>query len=85
MSDLETKFQAAAAAAQKLARRPDNASLLHLYAYYKQATQGDAGGKRPGFTDPVGQAKFDAWARVKGLTKEQAMQAYILLVEKLSR
>ncbi len=84
MSDLQKKFESAAAAAQKLARRPDNASLLNLYAYYKQATVGDAGGRRPGFTDPVGQAKFDAWVRVKGLSKDEAMQAYIRLVEKLA-
>ena len=85
MTDLEKKFQDAAAAAQKLPRRPDNNTLLRLYALYKQATSGDASGKRPGFTDPVGQAKYDAWAKEKGMSKDAAMQAYIQVVEKLAR
>lgn len=83
MSDLETQFKAAAAEAQRLPQRPDNAVLLQLYALYKQATSGDASGKRPGFTDPVGRAKFDAWSKLQGTPPEQAMQAYIDLVETL--
>ena len=83
MSDLKTQFEAAAAQARKLSQRPDNDTLLNLYALYKQATSGDASGKRPGFTDPMGRAKYDAWATQMGLTQEQAMQAYIALVEKL--
>ncbi|MBK8988671.1 MAG: acyl-CoA-binding protein [Chloroflexi bacterium] len=85
MSDLETQFQTAAAAAQSLPTRPSNEELLSLYAHYKQATQGDAGGKRPGFTDPVGRAKYDAWAKLQGTNKEAAMQAYITLVERLQK
>jgi acyl-CoA-binding protein len=83
MSDLEARFQAAAAAVQTLAKRPDNETLLRLYALYKQATAGDVTGKRPGLTDPVGRAKFDAWATLKGMARETAMQAYIDLVTQL--
>ncbi|MCS7040172.1 MAG: acyl-CoA-binding protein [Anaerolineae bacterium] len=83
MSDLEARFQAAAAAVQTLAKRPDNDTLLRLYALYKQATAGDATGKRPGLTDPVGRAKFDAWAKLKGMDRHAAMQAYIDLVNQL--
>lgn len=85
MSDLKSQFDVASQAAKKLARRPDNETLLKLYALYKQATQGDASGKRPGFTDPVGRAKYDAWTQHKGVSKEQAMQAYIELVKTLNK
>lgn len=85
MSDLEVQFKTAAAEAQNLAKRPSNDELLKLYAYYKQATQGAAAGKRPGFTDPVGRAKFDAWKQLGSLTSEQAMQAYVDLVEQLKK
>ncbi|MBP6472340.1 MAG: acyl-CoA-binding protein [Chloroflexi bacterium] len=85
MSDLETQFKTAAADAQNLAKRPGNDDLLKLYAHYKQATTGDAAGKRPGFTDPVGRAKYDAWASLKGLSQTNAMQAYIDLVAKLKQ
>ena len=81
--ELQTRFEQAAAAAQKLASRPDNDTLLQIYALYKQATSGDASGKRPGLFDMVGRAKFDAWAGHKGLDKETAMQQYIDLVERL--
>lgn len=80
---LQTRFEQAAAAAQKLATRPDNDTLLQIYALYKQSTSGDASGKRPGLFDVVGRAKFDAWVGMKGLAKETAMQQYIDLVEKL--
>ncbi len=82
-ADLQTRFEQAAAAAQKLATRPNNDTLLQIYALYKQATSGDASGKRPGLFDVVGRAKFDAWAGMKGLAKEMAMQQYIDLVAKL--
>ncbi|MCA9873431.1 MAG: acyl-CoA-binding protein [Ardenticatenaceae bacterium] len=85
MSDLETQFKTAAAAAQNLSQRPSNDDLLKLYAYYKQATQGQAGGKRPGFTDPVGRAKYDAWKKLGSLSAEEAMRAYIDLVERLKQ
>ncbi len=83
MTTLEKKFQTAAAQAKDLPQRPDNETLLRLYALYKQATQGDVSGKRPGFTDMVGRAKYDAWARLKNTSSEDAMQAYIDLVESL--
>ncbi|MGW8250069.1 MAG: acyl-CoA-binding protein [Anaerolineales bacterium] len=83
MEDLEERFQSAAEQVQKLPRRPDNETLLSLYALYKQATVGDITGKRPGFTDPAGRMKYDAWAKRKGLSKESAMGEYIDLVDKL--
>ena len=81
MSDLQTQFETAAADAQKLAKRPDDQTLLKVYALYKQATVGDVQGKRPGFTDMAGRFKYDAWAKVKGMSQEDAMQAYIDMVE----
>lgn len=83
MSKLQTKFEAAAQEAQSLPKRPDDATLLKLYALYKQATAGDVSGSRPGFTDFVGRAKYDAWSKLKGTSKEAAMQTYIDLVEGL--
>lgn len=83
--ELQSRFEQAAASAQKLASRPDNDTLLQLYALYKQATAGDASGKRPGMFDVVGRAKFDAWAGMKGLAKDTAMQQYIDLVETLEK
>jgi diazepam-binding inhibitor (GABA receptor modulating acyl-CoA-binding protein) len=83
MSDLNAQFEKAAQDVQKLPQKPDNDTLLRLYALYKQATVGDVSGKRPGFMDMVGQAKYDAWAKVKGNSKDAAMQSYINLVHKL--
>ncbi|HXF60869.1 MAG TPA: acyl-CoA-binding protein [Caldilineaceae bacterium] len=85
MAELKEQFAAAAAAAKGLKRRPDNDALLQLYALYKQATVGDVTGKRPGFTDLVGRAKYDAWAKLQGTPGETAMQRYIALVDKLQR
>ena len=83
MSDLKAQFEKAAQDVQRLSKKPDNDTLLRLYALYKQATVGDVSGKRPGFMDMVGQAKYDAWAKVKGISKEAAMQSYIDLVNEL--
>jgi acyl-CoA-binding protein len=83
MSELKAKFEKAVADSKNLAERPDNATLLKIYALYKQATVGDVDGKRPGFTDMVGRAKWDAWNELKGLAKEDAMQQYIDLIEDL--
>ena len=83
MSDLKKEFELAAEEAQELPERPDNKILLKLYAFYKQATLGDVSGKRPGFTDQVGRAKYDSWKRLKGLSQDAAMQAYIDLVKQL--
>jgi diazepam-binding inhibitor (GABA receptor modulator, acyl-CoA-binding protein) len=81
MIDLRAQFEAAAQAAQNLPKRQDNATLLRIYALYKQATAGDAMGARPSFTDFVGRAKHDAWAKLKGTDKDQAMREYIALVD----
>ena len=83
MSDLQTQFESAAQDAQNLARRPDDQTLLKLYALYKQATVGDVEGKRPGFTDMAGRFKYDAWAKLKGTTQEAAMQQYVDFVAQL--
>jgi diazepam-binding inhibitor (GABA receptor modulating acyl-CoA-binding protein) len=83
VSDLQTQFEAAVAISKTLSERPDNASLLKLYALYKQATDGDVEGRRPGFTDLVGRAKYDAWAAIKGTVSDDAMKQYIALVESL--
>ncbi len=83
MSDLKARFDQAARDVQELDARPDNATLLQLYALYKQATVGDANGKRPGMLDLVGRAKYDAWERLKGNTADQAMEQYIAVVQKM--
>lgn len=83
MSDLKKQFEAAAADSKKLPERPSNDVLLQLYALYKQGTDGDVEGKRPGFTDMVGRAKYDAWAAIKGTSTDDAMQRYIELVGSL--
>ena len=85
MSDLVAKFETSAQDVQNLSKRPDNDTLLKLYALYKQGTDGDVAGKRPGFTDFKGRAKYDAWAELKGSAKEEAMQSYLDLVENLKQ
>lgn len=83
MADLQTRFEEAADAVQTLDERPDNATLLQLYALYKQATAGDVRGKRPGFIDLAARAKHDAWAELEGLDPEAAKEQYVALVEEL--
>jgi len=83
--DLRARFEAAAKAAKQTKKRPDDATLLKLYSYYKQASEGDVRGERPGFLDFVGGAKYDAWAKLKGMSAEESMQNYIKQVEKLNR
>jgi acyl-CoA-binding protein len=83
MADLKTTFEQAVADSKQLPEKPDNMTMLKLYALYNQATAGDVEGKRPGFTDMVGRAKYDAWAEAKGKTSDEAMQDYIDLVESL--
>ena len=82
-TDLQARFQQVAADSKKLPKRPDNSTLLMLYALYKQATSGDVSGSRPGGFDMEGKLKYDAWAKQKGKTQEAAMQEYIELVEHL--
>jgi acyl-CoA-binding protein len=84
MSDLQAKFESAVANSKKLSERPDNATLLKIYGLYKQATVGDNAEKKPGFSDMVGRAKWDAWNGMKGTSKDDAMQQYVDLIESLS-
>ena len=83
MADLKQAFEKAVADSKNLPERPDNMTLLKLYGLYKQGTAGDVEGKRPGFTDMVGRAKWDAWNELKGTGAEDAMQQYIDLIESL--
>ncbi len=84
MSDLKTAFEAAVANSKNLSERPDNATMLKLYALYKQASTGDNAEKKPGFGDMVGRAKWDAWNGMKGTSNDDAMQQYVDLIESLS-
>ena len=83
MADLKAQFETAVAESKQLPEKPDNMTLLKIYSLYKQATAGDVEGKRPGFTDMVGRAKWDAWNELKGQGRDAAMQAYAELVESL--
>jgi len=78
-------FVAAQERVKRLARRPSNDQLLALYGLYKQATEGDVKGTRPGMLDPKGRAKHDAWAARRGTGEAEAMKAYVALVEELAR
>jgi diazepam-binding inhibitor (GABA receptor modulator, acyl-CoA-binding protein) len=83
-SSVADKFSEAKARVEKLSKRPSNDQLLDLYAFYKQATEGDISGSRPGMLDLKGRAKYDAWADRKGLSKDDAMKKYAALVDKLA-
>ena len=85
MSDLQARFAQSQLDVNGLAERPDNATMLKLYALYKQATQGDCTGEEPSSFDFVRRAKYDAWIAIKGTTVEDAMQQYIDLVLSLPR
>lgn len=84
MADLKSRFDAAVANSKNLSERPDNATLLKIYALYKQATSGNNAEKKPGFGDMVGRAKWDAWNGLKGTASEDAMQQYVDLIDELS-
>jgi acyl-CoA-binding protein len=81
MSDLAQRF-ADAQAKIKPVTGLGNDVMLEMYAFYKQATVGDVSGSRPGMLDVKGRAKYDAWAKQKGKSKDAAMEAYIALVAK---
>ena len=83
MPELQQQFETAAAESRNLDERPDNATLLKIYALYKQGSAGDAGGNRPDFADLIGRAKYDAWAKLKGLSREDAMRQYVGLIDTL--
>lgn len=80
---LQDQFNQAVADSKNLPERPDNITLLKIYALFKQASVGNVEGERPGFTDMVGRAKYDAWETLKGMSKEEAMQKYIDLIIEL--
>ena len=84
MSDLNARFEAAVAHSKDLTERPDNMTLLKLYALYKQGSVGDNAEKKPGFGDMVGRAKWDAWNSLKGTSADAAKQQYVDLIESLS-
>ena len=83
MADLKAEFESAVANSKSLSERPDNTTLLKIYGLYKQATQGDNAGKKPGFGDMVGRAKWDAWNALKGTSSDDAMQQYVDLINSL--
>jgi diazepam-binding inhibitor (GABA receptor modulating acyl-CoA-binding protein) len=80
---LQDQFDAAVADSKNLPERPDNMTLLKIYALYKQGSSGDATGERPGMTDFVNRAKFDAWAALAGTSQDDAKQQYVDLIESL--
>lgn len=80
---LQAEFDQALTDSKNLPERPDNMTLLKIYALFKQATGGDADGKRPGMTDMVGRAKWDAWKTQEGLSKDDAMRQYVDLITEL--
>jgi len=84
MSDLQKRFEQAAKDIQGLSERPDNDTLLRLYALYKQGSEGDVSGEKPGFFDFVGTAKYEAWAKLKGTAQDDAKKKYVDLVKKLT-
>ena len=83
MSDLTAEFEQAAQQVKSLAERPDNDTLLKLYALYKQGSEGDVNGPKPGFFDFVGTAKHEAWAKLAGTPADEAKMKYVALVTKL--
>jgi len=84
MSGINDKFEQAAIAAKSLPAKPDNETLLQLYALYKQGSSGDVSGEKPGFFDFVATAKYEAWEGFKGLDQDKAKQQYVDLVQQLS-
>jgi acyl-CoA-binding protein len=83
MAELKARFEQAQQDVRSLTKRPSNDDLLALYSLFKQATDGDASGKRPGMLDMVGRAKYDAWAKLKGMKADDAMKKYLDKVEAL--
>ena len=83
MTEINSRFEQASGAAKSLPERPDNDTMLKLYALYKQGSSGDVSGNKPGMFDFVGVAKYEAWKGIKGLSQEDAMNQYVELVGKL--
>lgn len=84
MNDLKQQFEQASERIKGLSERPDNNTLLKLYALYKQGSEGDVSGERPGFFDFVGVAKYEAWEKLQGTDQKEAMTRYIELVDSLT-
>jgi len=82
---LQKKFETAAKDVQKLKKRPDDEDMLRLYAHFKQGSDGDVTGERPGAFSFVDRAKYDAWAKLKGTDSAKAKEAYVKLVERLKK
>src|SRR5688572_29846510 len=82
-TDLKAQFDQAAKDVHKLSERPDNDTMLKLYGLYKQGSEGDVKGEKPGFFDFVGAAKYDAWSKLKGTSQADAQKKYVDLVKKL--
>jgi acyl-CoA-binding protein len=82
--ELTARFEDAQVRVKQLSKTPSTDDLLELYALYKQATAGDVTGSRPGMLDMKGRAKFDAWTKKKGTSKEDAMAKYVALVDRLT-
>ena len=85
MSDLKKKFEKASKDVLKAKKDPGNDLKLRLYANYKQATEGDVAGEKPGAFDFVNRAKYEAWAKLKGTPADKAMEDYIKLVDRVTR
>jgi diazepam-binding inhibitor (GABA receptor modulating acyl-CoA-binding protein) len=83
MADLMAAFEQAQKDIKTLSKRPSNEDMLALYSLFKQATSGDVSGTRPGMMDMVGRAKYDAWAKIKGISKETALNQYVTKVKTL--
>lgn len=81
--DLTKQFEKAAQDVKNLESKPSDEDLLNLYSFYKQATSGDVSGKRPGMFNLAGRFKYDAWAKIKGMSAEEAKQSYVDLVNAL--
>ena len=79
----DTLFESAAEAVKALPERPDDTTMLTLYALYKQGSEGDVSGNKPGFFDFVGVAKYEAWEKLSGTSQEEARERYVDLVRKL--
>ncbi len=84
MSDSSPELEAAIARLKSLGQRPDNTTLLKLYGLYKQATEGDVTAPKPGFSDLVGRAKWQAWADLQGTPRDEAERRYIELADSLA-
>ena len=82
--ELSARFEDAQTRVKALSKSPSTDDLLELYAFYKQATAGDVSGSRPGMLDMKGRAKFDAWTKKKGISKDDAMTKYVALVDRLA-